>query len=260
MMQIKKIIKLPVYRKFQNLTSESLNIIVNSYKLYIKNKFIDYSEGVIEGLNISILDNSIFEISGGLFKLNSNVYLVDEKITIKRPDKEGRYGLILEVEKIVSKEYEEYEINIYFKESNLISDSDFVLFNIILRDGANIYENSNEFLEYEKEFNIIDLTNQKYSVKDSFSTINNKILENFCKEMEKFNLSDFDFSMCMLLKNKNVKRDILISYINKKLNIKEKILSNKEIRNYLYKILKLVGSNNIVKKTSDDNIENFNII
>ncbi|VWL84903.1 hypothetical protein [Oceanivirga miroungae] len=259
-MQSKRTIKLPIYRKFQNLTSESLNSIVNSYKKYIGSKYIDYSDGIIEGLFIKVIDNNLFEISEGIFKLNSNVYLLDDKIYIKRPELEGRYALILNVEKLANKEYDEFEISVFFKETTLVSDDDFVLFNIILRDGANIYSNSTEFVEYEKEFNVIDLTNQKYSIKDELYTVNPYILTKFCEEMEKFNLNDFDFSMCMLFKNASVKKEVLISYINRKLNMKEKILSNKQIRNYLFKILKDIESNRIVKENINKDLEPFSII
>ena len=89
---------------------------------------------------------------------------------------------------------------------------------------------------------MLELINTKYSSKHELGTLHPKILELFGKEAsKKTNLDIYDVNFYVNCLNGSVERDVIIAYINLKLEMEQKIYSNEELYQYLVKILDNLG-------------------
>ncbi|WP_067141536.1 hypothetical protein [Oceanivirga salmonicida] len=251
-MQASLSLKIPKYQKYGLLTSESLNILSFNFIDYINNEYINSADGIITGLDISYnAQNNTFNISKGILKYNNKIYWLNDEISIKRSEKEGRYNLILEINEEDDDKY--YIKNLNFKFIMLEEyKNEYILFSIILRNGADIYNENNIFNEYRQEYNVIDLTNQKYSCKYSqYQTISPILLKKWAKLLaSKTKIDNVDLNIIFLCLNSVVSRECLIEYIRMKLNIEVNVeISNEKILKNLSDIL----TNNVIRNEENKN-------
>jgi len=112
----------------------------------------------------------------------------------------------------------------------------------ITRVGAELRNDYNSFKDLRRDFNLLELINTKYSSKHELGTLHPKILELFGKEAsKKTNLDIYDVNFYVNCLNESVERDIIIAYINLKLEMEQKNYSNEELYQYLVKILDNLG-------------------
>lgn len=251
-MQANFITKIPKFERFGLITSESLNLISFNLFNFINAKYIDSSEGVIAGFDVTYDKNKkAFCIGKGILKINENIFFSNEGIYIDTPKQEGRYYCILE---FTSNKNENYFENIL--EVKLISQKEykeeFILFEIILREGADIVEDNNHFEEFRDEFNTINIINQKYCATYSkYSTISPKIMKKWASVAScKMKIETIDLNFIFLCLNSIVSRELLLAYIKEKLNINLDIcnVTNNEIVKYLSCVLRTK-----IKENDEDN-------
>ena len=258
-MQVSFVTKIPKFERFGLITSESLNLISFNLFNFINAKYVDSSEGVITGFDVTYDKNKKnFCVGKGILKIEETVFFSNESIFLDIPEKEGRYCCVIE---FYSKKDENYFENILTV--NLIDQKEykgeFILFEIILREGADIEQDNNHFEEFRDEFNAISLINQKYSASNSeFSTLSPIILKKWAyTASQKLRLENIDLNFIFLCLNSIVKKELLIAYLENKLGISINIneITNSEIIKKLASILK--GNMKKEKKEKEDYEESF---
>ena len=120
----------------------------------------------------------------------------------------------------------------------------------ITRIGAELRNDYNSFVDLRRDFNLLELINTKYSSKHELGTLHPKILELFGKEAsKKANLDIYDINFYVNCLNGSVERDVIIAYINLKLQLEFENYTNEELYQYLVKILDNLGKDReIVEK------------
>ena len=89
---------------------------------------------------------------------------------------------------------------------------------------------------------MLELINTKYSSRHELGTLHPIILKLFGKEVsKKENLEIYDVNFYVNCLNGNVERDVIITYINLKLQMENGNYSNEELYQYLVKILENLG-------------------
>ena len=112
----------------------------------------------------------------------------------------------------------------------------------ITRVGAELRNDYNSFIDLRRDFNLLELINTKYSSRHELGTLHPKILKLFGKETsKKENLDIYDVNFYVNCLNGNVERDVIIAYINLKLQMENENYSNEELYQYLVKILENLG-------------------
>ena len=251
-MQVSFVTKIPKFERFGLITSESLNLISFNLFNFINAKYVDSSEGVITGFDVTYDKNKKnFCVGKGILKIEETVFFSNESIFLDIPEKEGRYCCVIE---FYSKKDENYFENILTV--NLIDQKEykgeFILFEIILREGADIEQDNNHFEEFRDEFNTINIIKQKYCVTYSkYSTISPKIMKKWASVASyKMKIETIDLNFIFLCLNSIVSKELILAYIKEKLNINLDICktTNNDIVKYLSSVLR-----NKVKKESRDN-------
>lgn len=234
-------VKLPKFKRYGILTKESMEIISTNLYDFVNINFSNSSNGIITGFDVEYLKNKkVFKINKGIIKYENQIYWLNENIYLDKPKEEGRYYLVFN---IIYSENDLYYINTYnfeFKLENNLSDKDYKLFSIILREGAEISSFNQEFDKYRNEFNTINNVVTDYCCAySSYPSISPKLLKKWASlVVTKIKLSSFDLNFALLCLNSIVSRECLVEYINTKLKIKRTVHStNTEIIKDLADIL-----------------------
>lgn len=238
-------IEVPEFIKFQILKAENLNSLSNNLFSFIESSYDDSSYGIINGFNITSNNDNI-KISKGIFKLKDKIYWLDKELSITLPKDEGRYTLLLELEEYKENDKNISELIFKFVDTDSLKKDSFIILEIIKRDGASISDTKDNYFYDRKEYNTINIINQKYSIaRSKFYSISPIILKSYAiKLLKKEKLSFIDYNFVFFCLNSLVSRELLVAYINAKLKETNEILiSNEEIMNKLTRILNSKNEN-----------------
>lgn len=252
--------KIPKFEHYGLITSDSLNLISFNLIDYINAKYTSSSDGVVTGFEIKYIgDENTFLIKKGLIKINKKIFWLNSDLKIGLPTDEGRYKCIVDVKCNNTELYFSNDISLTLVKSDEQVENEFLLFEVILRHGAQIRDETNYFEEFRDEFNAISLINQKYSASNSeFSTLSPIILKKWAyTSSQKLRLENIDLNFIFLCLNSIVKKELLIAYLENKLGISINIneITNSEIIKKLASILK--GNMKKEKKEKEDYEESF---
>lgn len=252
-------LKFPKFKKYGILTSESLNLLNINFLNYVEINYKNSSDGIISGFNITC-ENKRVNIEKGILKIDNKIIWSNEDANICLPDEEGRYYCILELEDNTNEYFDILNLKYSFITQQEY-ENQFILFSIILREGANVSYENKSFYQFRDEYNTIDLIKQKYSVINSkYASISPNITKNFAKELSKkenLMVEDINFMFCCI--NSVVSKELIVSYINFKL--KENLdfnVDNEKIVRYIYKVLNM--KNNVKSKEEKDINEKISIL
>lgn len=237
----------PKFNKFDIVTSEALNLMNDNLYNYIHKEYINSCDGIINGFLIDYDKNNII-INEGIIKIDNTILVLKNKINLEIPEKEGRYYLIV----FLNKDNNKYILNFKYIEEKQYN-CEFIIFSIILRENAKITKINFAFDEYRNEYNTIDITKQKYSSKYSeYNTISPVLLKLWSDKVKLKNLNCIDKSFLLLINSLVVSKQTIVDYINFKLNLDIDLeIDNDSIIKYLAKILTSLEEN----KNDNENIE-----
>ena len=208
--------------------------------------------GIIKGFDLETDEvEKVVVVKRGILKYKGKIYWLQEDYTFFMPDEEDKYILKL---KLFS-EIEDRKFYIRRGEFRLergyeIDEDEIEIARFITRTGADLRNDYNSFSDLRRDFNLLEIINQKYSSKNERGTLHPKILEMWALEAStKENLDIFDINFYVNCLNGNVERDVIITYINLKLHLEQENYSNEELYQYLVKILENLGKDReIVEK------------
>ena len=270
--------KYPIFGHGQVIGKQALDLLRDNPAELTELFYLDRKDGIISGFNIiTDTESKLVIITKGILKCGGKIFWMNEDYKFDMPEIENRYILKLNLfsdfqkrkfyvrsadfsleilnngENVEIKNeddvetgfdlYNQLEINYENVENTgrkKIGEIEITRF--ITRVGAELRNDYNSFKDLRRDFNLLELINTKYSSKHELGTLHPKILELFGKEAsKKTNLDIYDVNFYVNCLNGSVERDVIIAYINLKLEMEQKTYSNEELYQYLVKILDNLG-------------------
>ena len=270
--------KYPIFGHGQVISKQALDLLRDNPVELTELLYLDRKDGIISGFNlVTDAESKQVTVTKGIVKCGGKIFWMNEDYKFDMPKIENRYilklnlfsdfqkrkfyvrsaGFALEIlnngENVEIKNendvetgfdlYNQLEINYENVENTgrkKIGEIEITRF--ITRVGAELRNDYNSFKDLRRDFNLLELINTKYSSKHELGTLHPKILELFGKEVsKKTNLDIFDVNFYVNCLNGSIERDVIVAYINLKLEMEQKNYSNEELYQYLVKILDNLG-------------------
>ena len=270
--------KYPIFGHGQVISKQALDLLRDNPVELTELLYLDRKDGIISGFNLfTDAESKQVTVTKGIVKYGGKIFWMNEDYKFDMPEIENRYILKLNLfsdfqkrkfyvrsadfsleilnngENIEIKNEDDVETgfdldnqleinyeNVENTGRNKIGEIEITRF--ITRVGAELRNDYNSFKDLRRDFNLLELINTKYSSKHELGTLHPKILELFGKEAsKKTNLDIYDVNFYVNCLNESVERDIIIAYINLKLEMEQKNYSNEELYQYLVKILDNLG-------------------
>ena len=270
--------KYPIFGHGQVISKQALDLLRDNPVELTELLYLDRKDGIISGFNlVTDAESKQVIVTKGIVKCGSKIFCMNEDYKFDMPEIENRYILKLNLfsdfqkrkfyvrsasfsleilnngENVEIKNeddvetgfdlYNQLEINYENVENTgrkKIGEIEITRF--ITRVGAELRNDYNSFKDLRRDFNLLELINTKFSSRNELGTLHPKILELFGKEAsKKTNLDIYDINFYVNCLNGSVERDIIIAYINLKLEMEQKNYSNEELYQYLVKILDNLG-------------------
>jgi len=272
--------KYPIFGTGQVISKEALDLLRDNPAELTELLYLDRKDGIISGFNlVADTENKQVTVTKGIVKCGGKIFWMNEDYKFDMPEIENRYILKLNLfsdfqkrkfyirsvdfslevlnngENIEIKNEDDVETgfdldnqleinyeNVENTGRNKIGEIEITRF--ITRVGAELRNDYNSFKDLRRDFNLLELINTKYSSRNESGTLHPKILELFGKEAsKKTNLDIYDVNFYVNCLNGSVERDVIIAYVNLKLEMEQKNYSNEELYQYLVKILDNLGKN-----------------
>ena len=270
--------KYPIFGHGQVISKQALDLLRDNPVELTELLYLDRKDGIISGFNlVTDAESKQVTVTKGIVKCGGKVFWMNEDYKFDMPEIENRYILKLNLFSDFQKrkfyvrsadfslEILNNGENIEIKNENDV-ETEFDLYNqlemnyenventgrkkigeieitrFITRVGAELRNDYNSFKDLRRDFNLLELINTKYSSRNESGTLHPKILELFGKEAsKKTNLDIFDVNFYVNCLSGSIERDVIVAYINLKLEMEQKNYSNEELYQYLLKILDNLG-------------------
>ena len=270
--------KYPIFGHGQVISKQALDLLRDNPVELTELLYLDRKDGIISGFNLlTDAESKRVTITKGILKCGGKIFWMNEDYKFNMPEIENRYILKLKLfsdfqqrkfyvrsadfsleilnneENVEIKNEDGVEIEFDLDNQLEISYENFEntgrkkigeieITRFITRVGAELRNDYNSFKDLRRDFNLLELINTKYSSRHELGTLHPKILKLFGKEAsKKVNLDIYDVNFYVNCLNGNVERDVIIAYINLKLQMENENYSNEELYQYLVKILENLG-------------------
>lgn len=270
--------KYPIFGHGQVISKQALDLLRDNPAELTELFYLDRKDGIISGFNIiTDSESKRVTITKGILKCGGKIFWMNEDYKFDMPEIENRYILklklfsdfqkrkfyvrsadfLLEIlnneENIEIKNEDGAEIGFdldnqleinyeNFENTGRKKIGEIEITRFITRVGAELRNDYNSFIDLRRDFNLLELINTKYSSRHELGTLHPKILKLFGKDAsKKENLDIYDVNFYVNCLNGNVERDVIIAYINLKLQMENENYSNEELYQYLVKILENLG-------------------
>lgn len=270
--------KYPIFGHGQVISKQALDLLRDNPVELTELFYLDRKDGIISGFNlVTDAESKQVIVTKGIVKCGGKIFWMNEDYKFDMPEIENRYILKLKLfsdfeerkfyvrsadfslevlnngKNIEIKNEDDVEIgfdldnqleinykNVENTGRKKIGEIEITRF--ITRVGAELRNDYNSFIDLRRDFNLLELINTKYSSRHELGTLHPKILKLFGKEAsKKENLDIYDVNFYVNCLNGNVERDVIIAYINLKLQMENENYSNEELYQYLVKILENLG-------------------
>jgi len=270
--------KYPIFGHGQVISKQALDLLRDNPIELTELLYLDRKDGIISGFNlVTDAESKQVTVTKGIVKCGSKIFCMNEDYKFDMPEIENRYILKLNLfsdfqkrkfyvrsadfsleilnngENIELKNEDDVETGFDLDNQLEINYENFEnigrkkigeieITRFITRVGAELRNDYNSFIDLRRDFNLLELINTKYSSRHELGTLHPKILKLFGKEAsKKENLDIYDVNFYVNCLNGNIERDVIIAYINLKLQMENENYSNEELYQYLVKILENLG-------------------
>lgn len=235
-----RILKIEMLENLRDYSRDTLEILSS-----------ELSDGIIKGLEADVSKN-IITFSKGIVKYQGEIYLIGENISIdySATDVEVLIKLIF-LEESIDADYKIQYVSVNLDKNTTIKDNEMELGRFKLKEGAYLRTDYKDLDDYTTEYNTINLINVRYSSVNDY-TLTPKFIRSYGMEILKTKTKDsWDITFgTSCINNGSLTRDLIISYINVKLNEENENLSNDELHKKLITVLQKVREENKYEKSS----------
>lgn len=228
----------PLYKNSMILTAQVLQEHTDYAYHMLQNAYMDYSDGIISGVDIRITDAHIL-VNPGLIKHNGIIYSLSK--TEYLPYEHRNVQTFLRIRFLDAVECEGsvcYETELILSEDAAEFPYEMELGRFIASSGATLYKNQTDFYKLAVIYDNFDIRYVKYAaVKEP--TVSPVVTTLFGKALLDKHTNDvYDVAFAMLCRNgQPVARENIIEYIQIKMHREYEKLSNEQIYREFEKIL-----------------------
>ena len=201
--------------------------------------FSNYSEGILAGSEMKIAGQQIV-IEPGIIKFAGRIYLLNDPVTIEyQPTNQEMMIKLKFAEGTEGSDFKTWNSKLALEQGVELAEDEFELGRFKLREGAKLRTDYNQFADFATEYNTVNIIHVKYASLEQF-TIHPLIMNFFAhKILNSDTDNQFDISFAMqALQAKTVSRELIKSYLKRKLELTQKSYTNLEIYNYLAQIIR----------------------
>lgn len=250
--------KIPIFRRGNILDKEVLDNMIETPYEYYSLSYSKYSDGIICGIE-TYVENETLYITPGVIKYNDFYYKIKEKLKIEIPIEDGDYILkikFLPPAEVEKGKYEKYAMEIEFAGNYKCQSNEMELARIKRREGAEI-RNPSIFTGIDKEYNIVNEIYKPASTA-SGSSFPSKLLKMYVERIfDEKEMESLDEVFCSMALNDYVSRDLLNSYIKRKIREDCSQADNQKIYEHLRKIYSNMKNSRFTK---NNNIKQKNLM
>lgn len=233
----------PVFSRDMILKADMLEALRMYPRDFFQIQYHNYSDGVIAGARLSILDGKVIQVEPGIIKHSGKLYHLSNPVQLS--EYERGQELVIRV-RFLEQEQDEQgvtnESELDICEPGEMGAQDIELGHFILKEGAVLRQDYQSFQDMATFHNTINILNVPYAMTGGESTLSPEVLYQFGTEMLQYNLIDaYDVafvSLCM--QQQPVSRMMIEKYLEHRIeNITKGKLTNEQIHSYLVKALEL---------------------
>ena len=236
----------PMFSRDMILKAEMLE----NLKMYPRNFFEviykNYSDGVIAGADLEIINGKSISVQPGIIKYNGVLYHLEERMLLENYE--------IGKEQVIRVHFKEREEDVYELRNETVVDicspeemgeHDIELGHFVLKDGAILRQDYQDFKDMSTTHNTINVLNVPYAMTGGESTLSPVVMYQFAKEMLNCNLTDgYDISMTILcMQQQPISRYLIEKYLAHRIdNLSKDKLNNQQIHSYLVRAVELAKS------------------
>lgn len=229
----------PLYRNNMILTAEMLQEHTDYAYEMVQNAYVDYSDGIISGVEIQITDAYI-QVNPGLIKHNKVLYSLNEAIRVPYEHCDVETFLRIRFLDAVERDGSVcYETELIISEDATEFPYEMELGRFIASRGAVLYKQETDFFKLAVPYDNFDIRYVRYAAINE-PTISPVVTMLFGKELLAKRTTDvYDVAFAMqCMSGQTIAREVIETYIQLKLNKKCNKLTNEQIYNEFVQILK----------------------
>ena len=237
--------KYPIFKKGHNVDKEVFEILRDNPLEILSLTYSKYQDGIISGFELTTnIEEKIVIVNKGIIKCNGEIYWMAEDYKFDMPMEEDRYTLKLKLNSNIKQE--KYFVRegefILEKGYDNVSDDEIEITRFITRVGAELRNDYNNFADLRRDFNLLEIINTKYSSNHINGTLHPTILKLWGMEAaKKEELDIYDVNFYVNCLQGDVEREVIIAYINRKLDLSNIDYTNEELYENLLRILQILG-------------------
>lgn len=200
--------------------------------------FQDYSDGIIEGVEVVIEEDTLV-ITKGIIKHKNRLYLLLHNYVIPyhATGKETMLKIKFQ-EEIVELDFNCFTATIVLDEFSEVASNELELGRFKLKSGARLRSKHEDFLDFATEYNTFNYIHCQYAGFQK-STYHPIILQYFARELlnnRPTNAYDISFAFSCINEDR-IQRDTILYYVSNRLGLEFKDYTNVQIHKYLSRIL-----------------------
>ncbi len=198
----------------------------------------DYSDGIIAGAKISIVDGTTICVSKGIIKFRGRLYHMGEDYYLKAtPATELQYLRLRFLEKKALLDEEKREAEFVLDTEAVNEDCELELCRFVLNPGAILRTEYTDLRDYATVHNTINILETKYAARHA-ATFSPAFLLDFGRRMQGYKLTNVEdvVFVAECIKEEPIKREIIEGYISRRLGEPGKSYTNQEIYRKLMEI------------------------
>ena len=197
-----------------------------------------YTDGILSGVRVCIEDRATIRVTKGIIKFKGELYHMDNDTCINvYPNRETQYLRVRFLEKEMKIDEEKLETFFVLDTEETKDDNEIEICRFILNEGAILRNDYTDLRDYATIHNTVNTLETKYSAIDK-PTFNPGFLLEFGRTMRGYNLTNVEDVVFITecIKEENIKRELIESYISKRLGEQNRSYTNQEIYRKLIEI------------------------
>lgn len=233
----------PIFSRDMILKADMLEHLKMYPRDFFQVMYRDYSDGVIAGAGLRIVDGKTILVEPGILKFDGVLYHMSEPVLLDEYERGA--DLVIRVH-FNQREEDVYEVRnetvVDICSPTELGERDMELGHFVLKEGAVLRQDYQNFQDMTTFHNTINILNVPFAMTGGVSTLSPEVLYAFGKEMLNYNLSDgYDIafvSLCM--QYKPIDRHFIEKYLEHRVdNMSKGEHTNAQIHGYLVKALEL---------------------
>ena len=236
--------KYPLFKKGSVLLKKDLDLLRDNSLEILNLTYFGKKDGIIEGFElITDLKAKEVTVTRGIVKYAGELYWMKEDYTFEMPKVENRYILKVSLKNYFKDRKSFVKRGEFLVESGReVKENEMEIARFITREGAQLRNDYQNFHDLKRDFNLLEIVNVKYSSYHELGTFHPMVTKLWgIDAAKKENLDIFDINFCTACLQGKVEREVIISYINIKQDLRRGDYTNEELYTYLLKILEGLG-------------------